>query len=356
MAPKGLGKMVSLVDRVTRIYRSSLCLNSNLIRTEAISCFKYSTTSNNFRLWSVVNFLKCNACQEVFPLSHYNCCRYHPEMPVLDNSEDGSRAMSYPCCGQHTFLFEPISSKSGCCYKDHEFKVSLENETNDKGLGSSDVFNELLSVVGLVCEDRVPSQDISSYSLEVMMKTELSRLNKYVSIVNKEDSSNRRDKKPPPSQRHPPMTTLSTTRNKGQFPLRKNKTSKSDSVEEDTSDLDEPGIVRIVIQHKDTPPWGRIAAKTWNSELPVRLNQDLQRESDVRRMNELVRKLALVRHPSTVKQTGQLSNGVDRPELADGGLYCRIESKLKSRLAQNASMQHINSTTNTTHSRHPKHR
>jgi len=109
--------------------------------------------------------------------------------------------MSYPCCGQNTFLFEPISSKSGCRYKDHEVKVCHTNDAvvnankdSQGSLGSSDVFNQLLSVVGLVCEDKVPTQDESSYSLEIMMKTELSRLNKYVSVITKEDGNNKRDK------------------------------------------------------------------------------------------------------------------------------------------------------------------
>jgi len=314
----------------------------------------------------VVNFLWCNRCQEVFPLSRYNCCRYHPDTPVHDdddNTDGGRRAMSYPCCGQNTFLFEPISSKGGCSYKDHEVKVCHTNDAvvnankdSQGSLGSSDVFNQFLSVVGLVCEDKVPTQDESSYSLEIMMKTELSRLNKYVSVITKEDGNNKRDKnKRPPSQKYSSAAAPSTSRTKGQFPLRKNKTSKSNSEEEDTSELDEPGIVRIVIQHKDTPPRGRKSAKTWNGDLPVRLNQDLQRESDVRRMNELIRKIALSRQTPINQQTVSHNNGIDRADL-DGGLYCRIENRLKTYLAQHASVQSVNSTTNTTHARHAKHR
>ena len=280
------------------------------------------------RLWSVINFLQCNQCNEIFPLSEYNCCRYHPDKPIL--KEDGSQVMMYPCCQKNTFPFEPISSNSGCLFKEHEIKFDPAVESS---LNSEEVFNELLSVVNLVCTEQSPNNDQSFYSLEAMIKTELSKKSKCVNILCKEE---KRDKKRPPSQKQ-----FSTTRNnKRNFPVNSTYVQrKTDNTEEDTSEFDEPGIVRIVIQHKDAPSRGKNPARTWNTDLPVRLNQDLQRESDIKRMNEMMKRLSM---NST---TGSI-NGIEKSEQLDPGLYCKIESKIRSKLTAQQIAQSSNSSYN----------
>ena len=290
-----------------------------------------------FRLWSIINFLQCANCNEVFPLSEYNCCRYHPEKPVA--KEDGSQSTIFPCCGRNTLMFEPISSKSGCCFKEHEVSLSRESSLN-----SEDVFSELISVIELVCAEQSPHNEPSFYTLEAMIKTELSRKSKCVSVVCKEDA--KRERKHPPLQKNNSTTTRNN--NKSKFPVNNSLLQrKAHQSEEDASEVDEPGIVRIVIQHKDAPTRGKNPARTWNTNLPVRLNQDLQRESDIKRMHEMMKKLS-------VKTAGNAnsSNGTtEKSETAEPGIYCRIESKIRSKLSAQQSIQQTSSSSNLHHSK-----
>lgn len=215
-------------------------------------------------------------------------------------------------------------------------------------MNSSLVFNELLSVLDLVCDQKTPSLDSSHYSFESMIKTELSRLNKYVSIISKEE---KRDKKRPPSQKFSNSSGKSNQSiNKSKKTTRK---TRAVSMEED-SDIDEQGIVRIVIQHKDTPSLNKNLAKTWNNDLPVRLNQDVQRETDVKRMNDLLRELTITRKSSISGAQPQVSGGKSSVDLTDGGLYHRIENKLKAALVGQSGYS-VNTTTSSTNAHHSKH-
>jgi len=259
---------------------------------------------------------------------------------------NGTRSV-YPCCDQEIFLFEPVSSKSGCKYREHQ--VSMETTNNNKlkpWLNSSqEVYNELITneIMSLVCEDgdRSNQDQATQFSLEVMMKTELSRLNTSVSITSKDE---KRDKRRPTSNRRQRTSHLKN-RNKNGFPIHRKENGKhegeEEEEEEDGSDLDEPGIVRIVIQHKDSPTRvNSSAAKTWNNELPTRLNQDLQRESDVKRMNDLINRLSVTKvpQPPSVHHTQQV--GLRDKTSFDGGLYCQIEHKLKALLLQQQASLH----------------
>jgi len=284
-----------------------------------------------WRVWSVINFLQCNHCDEVFPVSDYNCCRYHPKQPI----RNGTQAIAYPCCDQKSFHFEPIKSKNGCKFGNHQ--VSFKD--NDV-LHSQVIFDELLGVVSLVCEERTPIQEHTAYSLDAMIKTEQSRKNKHItSVTNKEEKHNKNNKRPVSQKQRPPLRSNSS---KSNFVFQK-PTKYLDLSEEDNSDLDEPGIVRIVIQHKDAPTRVKTSAKTWNNDLPIRLNQDLQRESDVKRMNDLIKKLSISKPPSTHNSTQTLQQ--DKSTF-DGGLYCRIESKVRNSLQSN-NVHSSNSLTNT---------
>lgn len=245
------------------------------------------------------------------------------------------------------FLFEPVSSKSGCKYKEHQVSMATTNNKLKPWLNSSqEVYNELITnqIASLVCEDddRTNKEQATQFSLEVMMKTESSRLNTNVSVASKEE---KRDKRRPSSNHRRQRTPHSKNRNKTGFPIRRKENGKhedeeeGEEEEEDGSDLDEPGIVRIVIQHKDSPTRAKnsSAAKTWNTELPTRLNQDLQRESDVKRMNDLINRLSVSKPPST-HNTQQM--GLRDKTSFDGGLYCQIEHKLKALLLQQQASLH----------------
>ena len=300
------------------------------------------------RLWSDVNYLQCDECDEVFSLSWYNYCKYHPEEAV--QSETGGSLYTYPCCGKEMFLFEPVSSKSGCKYRQHQVSVNDPKNVSNRPwlISSKEVYQELLQVAPVICEDASPAQDQTEFTLELMMKTELSRLNKNISVTSSKDV--KQDKKRPSSKHH--HVPASKNRNKTGFPVRKTGVGKHDPMDEEdedgTSDLDELGIVRIVIQHNDSPTRvNSTAAKTWNNDLPTRLNQDLQRESDVKRMNELIQKLSLSsnnQQPPSIHNTQQ--PGMKDRSYLDGGLYCPIEYKVKTLLQQQVNLHVATSSSN----------
>ena len=102
----------------------------------------------------------------------------------------------------------------------------------------------------------------------------------------------------------------------------------SGSGEEDNSDEDETGVIRVVLHQKESPGvLGKNKSCTWNSELPLRLNQDVQRESDVKRMKLLMENLRLNKN---TENGGGGGGGVDvRDHVPESGIFTRIESKYK---------------------------
>ena len=66
---------------------------------------------------------------------------------------------------------------------------------------------------------------------------------------------------------------------------------------------------------------GKNSSRTWNSDLPLRLNQDMQRESDVKRMRVLIEGLRLEKSSN---------DGEQKKEVSESGLFSRIENNYKS--------------------------
>ena len=247
--------------------------------------------------------------------------RFHPDKATFETDPKSSvEKLIHPCCGMQTILFEPISRNNGCQCRNHEigFAHARDAENNKN---SVHVFNDLMNVLSVVCEKNVASHESPRYNFESMIKTELSRINHYVSVVNKED---KRDKNRLPSEK----SFFNYSRKRIQC-TSKPSTKQTASAEED-SDVEEQGIVRIVIQH--APPLNKNLTKTWNCDLPVRLNQDMQRECDIKRMNVLLKQLKM---PHLDPPSAQYSFTV-KQEQNNAGLYHHIENKLKAELLQNS--------------------
>ena len=212
-------------------------------------------------------------------------------------------------------MFESIkSSTKGCQYREH--KIDFTVEANSCGefrfLSSADVYSELLNVVDIVCLPKPLPDPPSYYNLYSMTKTELSRVNIRTGSLGREE---KRERKRPQSQR------LLLTK-KQSFASKYKR--KPDPAEED-SDIDGQEIVRVVIHQKEPSSIYKNIKKTWNIELPLRLNQDMQRESDLRRMNELLRELRLNKNMcETTDQTDSVGGG--------GGIFHLLETKMKNTL------------------------
>ncbi|XP_057294274.1 SANT and BTB domain regulator of class switch recombination-like isoform X2 [Hydractinia symbiolongicarpus] len=270
-----------------------------------------------WRLWSMVNFLECYICGCVFALCDFKSCLYHPENPIT-KSDTNEELQVYPCCDQVNILFESINTNTGCTYRKHVVNLSSINSpdrTDFDWLRSAEVYNELLSVADLVCDTKsqIIPKNSSYFNVDTMTKQDLD-------CISDQDSSEREDK----GDKKRPSSQKNLVSKKRSFQT-KNKQKKAPSEEDDT-DLDEQGIVRVVIHQKESSL--RNKRKTWNSELPFRLNQDVQRENDLKRMNELLKELRL-------QNKTHVQNAV---ETFEGGIYHRLESKLRNTLLQTQNL------------------
>ena len=287
----------------------------------------------------MINFLECRVCEIVFPLCDFKTCCYHPQSHVTDSDVDGVERKIYPCCEQPAVLFEAIrSSSKGCQYCDHKIDFSLVDNSDsntDTGviINSADVYSELLNVIDVVCIPRQPdvSKSSSCYNLDSMIKTELFRINVRSGSICREE---KRDRRRPPSQKS--LLTKKQSFSSKYKP-------KPDSAEEDNSDIDQQDIVRVVIHQKGPLSMYKNMRKTWNTELPFRLNQDMQRESDLKRMNDLLKDLRI----------SKSSNNVENADKADsvesGGIFHQLETKMK------LNMLNTSTSTNAVSSRRVKH-
>uniref|UniRef100_F7BEE9 SANT and BTB domain-containing protein n=1 Tax=Ciona intestinalis TaxID=7719 RepID=F7BEE9_CIOIN len=83
-----------------------------------------------WRLWGLVNHLKCSRCSQTFQLCEFGHCRYHTERAQFQNlAGDGS---DYPigvylCCNQTVLRFDPTGLNKGCHVRDHVVTTTDSN-------------------------------------------------------------------------------------------------------------------------------------------------------------------------------------------------------------------------------------
>jgi len=200
-----------------------------------------------------------------------------------------------------------------------EEKQPVSNqESVGKNLNSEPIFAQLLANKDVIC---VPAKQVKSRNDGVFL----------TSILN-------------PARMVPPhITTAKNSKtyeikqmvgNEAKPSMRMRQNRIRSYEDEDQSDSDNTAIVRVVInptnhnisnaEEKTNP--------TWDSSLPTRLNQDLQREDDLRRMNELL--LALTRNRLEENQKGESNKSTENSqENLTPGRYHRIEQQLRSSIS-----------------------
>ena len=238
--------------------------------------------------------MQCKVCDVVFPVADFKACLYHP-----DNStkifRNGKVEMTFKCCGQLRKKFESIESSEGCQFKDHEVIFASRRDGENVILCSEALYNELINMIDVVCLPKVPISTITySYSLNYDIYTHSLPQNKVGTP--KKDNQNK----------HIVINRA------------------DDSTINQLEDLDERKVMTIFVQTK-----GRTTAKiqphlTWNNEFPVQLNQDIQRENDIKRMNDMVEGL-------NIKPKDQ--------DDTEGGLFHILESRLKAEINSKDSLK-----------------
>ncbi|CAH0389075.1 unnamed protein product [Bemisia tabaci] len=85
-----------------------------------------------WRLWAECHHLFCLTCNNFFPISQMDWCSYHPDSPQFFMMEQ-QRAMTfpigrYPCCGEKAYRFEPLKNPICCQYKAHTPSIETDQE------------------------------------------------------------------------------------------------------------------------------------------------------------------------------------------------------------------------------------
>ena len=94
----------------------------------------------------------------------------------------------------------------------------------------------------------------------------------------------------------------------------------------------------------DAPPCGADLKYTWDATKAVRWNQDIQREDEHRRFEEIVRHLHSIQQSSKATATRPLKDSAASASMSPGGIYCRIENEWRSRPSSTMNSSTSNST------------
>ncbi|XP_065054797.1 SANT and BTB domain regulator of class switch recombination-like isoform X2 [Rhopilema esculentum] len=283
-----------------------------------------------WRIWGTINYLHCSRCQETFPCTDFGACAFHPQQPVY-SSNSGSldkttaSAGYMPCCKATAIKFNPIEKSKGCTFREHLVEVCSSGRdvsaTDGAGyakinhnLNSKAVYDQLLAHKDVVC---VPPKQSKFKNENIFITSILS-----------------------PASMAPPHAAASLANSKHmeakqslRFEMKSRRVARNrvkNYEDEDDSDSEENGIVRVVINPtKRNPRAEDKPCPTWDTSLPTRLNQDLQREDDLRRMNELMMSLVKRRFDETQKTDSDkaLEN---TQEAATPGTYHRIEQQFRA--------------------------
>ena len=280
------------------------------------------------RLWSQINFLKCSVCDMVFPLADYKGCLFHRDEAKLLKHENDESATIFPCCGQPVKVFESIKSSSGCDYREHLIDETYMTNVKDRDDANTvlvNIISELNEMKDIICTKKIVdlTDQNSLYSLDNALKSRLTPDTVPHQIISKDERKRTAHHKSSVSHKH----------SIGRKATRKQKLS-----DDEDSGSEEPGIVRIYIQQKGN----KNSRKTWNSDLPFRLNQDMQREHDLIRMDELMQQLAI---PLMKSETSVRPN----PSC---GTFHKLEMKKKLVIANTSTHQLSNAPNATRKTKH----
>lgn len=272
--------------------------------------------------------MKCSVCDMVFPLTNYQGCLFHrDEEKLLKHENDGS-ATIFPCCGQPVKVFESIKSNSGCEYREHlidETYVTNVKDRDDANIVLVNIISELNEMKDIICTKMIVdlTDQTSLYSLDNALKSRPTPDAVPHQIIGKDERKRTAHHKSSVSNKHS---------------IGRKATRKQKLPDDEDSGSEEPGIVRIYIQQKGS----KNSRKTWNSDLPFRLNQDMQREHNLIRMDELMQQLTI---PLMKSDTSVRPNPLC-------GTFHKLEMKKKLVIANTSTHQLSNGSNATRKTKH----
>lgn len=82
--------------------------------------FRISWKEIYWKVWSYLNLIRCDRCQEYYPVAEMGNCRYHPEAPKVKagGGIGGSAGLyEYKCCSETSDIYKVLNGckgDSGC--------------------------------------------------------------------------------------------------------------------------------------------------------------------------------------------------------------------------------------------------
>eukprot|EP00794_Sanderia_malayensis_P013889 gene13889-15337_t len=288
-----------------------------------------------WRLWGTVNYLHCSRCDEMFPCTEFGNCSFHPMKSVFNADELEENAGNL-----NGDKIDANTNNSGCSFRDHQvdLKNSNNNELDKSSLNTQCVLDQLIACRDVIC---IPPKQAKLRPDDVYISSILSQslmapphiITSHVSNARKADLKQHMQ-----TARVEHSRSSYRRQKKAKFP-----TPKYDD-DEDQSDPEEQAVVRVIINQskRSRRNTESKSSSTWDANLPTRLNQDLQRESDLKRMNELLTSLVKCRIDENSKS--ESSQSTDSSELI-AGTYCKFEQQLRASVM--ASKVQTSSSTST---------
>ena len=291
-----------------------------------------------WRLWATVNYLFCARCEQLFPCIEFEHCLHHPGAVNKADSVT-SNIDVYSCCGHLAVPFDPACSTSGCSHQSHVVDVSLSVKNSMLSVAPfmniPEVYAHLKKVSYFACVPAPKEPFRRGINLEGMLEMELVKKVKSVTISGKSHQDSHRKqggRRDYGSQRKTSFQRI-------------NKTKMKSAPDEEDQEPDEP-VVRVVINKNSSRKpvaTSKGTGRTWDNALSVRLNQDLQREDDLKRMNKLL--VSLKKNRSAENQDLR-TNSEDNIHLP-GGIYQKLEGTVRATiLTSNSQISETGSSSN----------
>ena len=277
-----------------------------------------------WRLWSIVNHLQCTRCRLHFQLFELERCRYHPEKPKFTTTA-GSPLGYFPCCQQQLLRFDPANINSrGCQVRNHavspddfddpaskqlvadlmnyEKLVKLDYEVDGDALGgvaaddNMNIFSAEEISCGISNSDEIAATGSSSVASSSRFSEAAANVNvrRYqhsksraavhsradVGADEDESSSDDADGGLVARSRNSKVVITKPPVSTQQFSSTSSTPSKSSYQRKPIRRKSTGGV--------DTGPYRKCPSKRqWDPARTTRYNQDVQREEDRRRMNQL---------------------------------------------------------------------
>ncbi|KAL8594510.1 hypothetical protein ACOMHN_024955 [Nucella lapillus] len=321
-----------------------------------------------WRIWGTVNSLPCSRCGEVFPLTEFGHCRYHPEAPRYDNNEPGSLMScvgTYPCCHLRTLRFDSLLQNKGCRVKDHVISLycigcrvkdhvislsELPSSAGSKDGGKTPVhrvYDDLLARRDTICVPFQRLSDLSHSSSSQMRELEVdvfgnevyaSQGHMMVSTVPSLSQAGGQDDKAESGRPLPSLQALTVERevsnDDDEFGGSDDEIG-DEETQQSTGRRSRTKKSRVTIKQQaillHAPVFEQTKKSVWDAQRSMRYNQDAQRQEDQRRIKDIRVYLAKLRLGA---------DKVERPkkEFA-GGIFSKLENQWRAAQAPTLSKQ-----------------